>query len=42
VFFVLYYSLHTAFGNHGLWLAMNAYLLTRGVAQTVIYRGWIL
>ncbi|MBR1463041.1 MAG: MATE family efflux transporter [Prevotella sp.] len=36
-FFILYYSLHARFGNHGLWFAMNAYLFIRGAVQTVIY-----
>jgi len=25
-------------GNHGLWLAMLLYLLTRGLVQTLCYR----
>ena len=37
VFFILYYVLRSPWGNHGLWLAMNAYLLCRGAVQTGIY-----
>lgn len=37
VFFISYYVLRSPLGNHGLWLAMNAYLLCRGVVQTGIY-----
>lgn len=37
-FFVLYLTLYPYFGNHALWLAFNAYLLMRGVAQFIILR----
>lgn len=37
-FFVLYYLLRDTYANHGLWAAMIAYMLVRGVAQTVIWR----
>lgn len=33
VFFVLHTSLHTTLANHGLWLAFDAYLLTRGIVE---------
>lgn len=38
VFFGLYASLYERLGNHGLWIAFLGYLLTRGVALTVIAR----
>lgn len=37
VFFALYYTLHGHMGNHGLWLAFIAYLLTRGLMQTLLW-----
>lgn len=36
-FFVLYQLLDPSLGNHALWLGFNAYLLMRGIAQSVIY-----
>lgn len=36
-FFVLYQLLYPTLGNHALWLAFNAYLLMRGLAQTIIF-----
>lgn len=39
VFFATYISLRAAMHNHALWLAFLAYLLARGVAQTVIYKN---
>lgn len=36
VFFAVYFSAHIG-TNNTLWLAFNAYLLTRGVAQTLFY-----
>lgn len=36
VFFASVYLLIPLIGNHGLWLAMLAYLLTRGVVQTAL------
>lgn len=36
-FFVLYQLLYPVMGNHAQWLAFNAYLLLRGLAQTMIY-----
>jgi len=26
-------------GNHGLWLAFNAYMIMRGIAQTIMQRN---
>lgn len=37
VFFALYFWLYQYLGNHALWLAFVAYLLTRGVVQTILY-----
>lgn len=39
VFAILLASFFTTLGNHALWLALLAYLLTRGVVQTVRFRG---
>ena len=36
VFFAGVAGLTEVLGNHGLWLAMILYLLTRGIAQTAI------
>lgn len=36
-FFAIYLALHPYCGNHALWLAFNAYLLMRGIAQQIIY-----
>ena len=38
-FFVLYYLLRDTYANHGLWAAMIAYMLVRGVAQSFIYKA---
>lgn len=38
VFFVAVILLLPLMGNHGLWLAMLLYLLTRGLVQTLCYR----
>ena len=35
LFFALYLSLHSILGNHALWLAFIAYLLIRGLVQTL-------
>lgn len=37
VYFVLYFSLFSRLGNHGLWIAFLAYLLTRGLVLTLVY-----
>lgn len=36
-FFILYYSLHASFANHGLWAAFIAYIFVRGIVQQVLY-----
>jgi len=38
VFFGLYFVLRGNFGNHALWLAMNCFMLGRGMFQTFFYR----
>ena len=38
VFFAVYLLTKTPLGNHGLWLAMVAYLAMRGMLQTIWYR----
>lgn len=37
-FFLLWHTLHNAWGNHALWLAFIAFLLVRGIVQTVAWR----
>jgi len=37
LFFALFFALHSIWGNHALWLAMIAYLFTRGFVQSVIF-----
>ncbi len=37
LFFAVAFVLMPTMGNHGLWLSMTLYLLTRGVVQTFIY-----
>lgn len=37
VFFLLFYLLRPILGNHALWLAMNGFMLGRGVAQSFFY-----
>lgn len=39
LFFGIYLLASPTLHNHGLWLAFIAYLLTRGVVQTVIFRN---
>lgn len=36
-FFIVYFSLYSVIGNHGLWAAFVIYLLTRGIGQWIIY-----
>lgn len=36
-FFLFYQLLYPTLGNHALWLAFNAYLLMRGLAQSIIF-----
>ena len=38
IFFILYFSLYGRMGNHALWLAFLAYLLTRGIALWLLSR----
>lgn len=38
MFFISYYLLILPCGNHGLWLAFIAYLLTRGLIQSLLFR----
>ncbi|WP_300724544.1 MATE family efflux transporter [uncultured Bacteroides sp.] len=37
-FFILYYSLHSFWGNHALWLAFIVYLALRGIMQGIFIR----
>lgn len=37
-FFVVYYSLHSVWGNNALWLAFIVYLSIRGIVQAVLYK----
>lgn len=41
VFFVVYFSLRTALGNHGLWIAFLSYLFARGAVLTVAGRRYL-
>lgn len=38
LFFLLYYSLYSIWGNHALWLAFLIYLSARGLVQTILAR----
>lgn len=38
VFFTVYFSIFHLLGNHGLWLAFNAYLLTRSLLSVLLSR----
>ena len=38
VFFTLWFALSPLWGNHALWLALIAYLVVRGLVQTIIWR----
>lgn len=40
-FFLLYYGLHSLWGNHALWGAFLVYLLMRGLMQSVLSRSVI-
>lgn len=40
-FFLVYYSLHDAWGNHALWLSFIVYLSLRGVIQAFLARNLI-
>ncbi len=37
-FFTIWFLGRNALGNHALWLALNVYLLLRGVVQTIVYQ----
>lgn len=39
LYFLLFFLLRDSMGNHALWLAFSAYLLTRGAAQWVLFRN---
>lgn len=39
VFYITYFIMYPALGNHGLWLAFILYLATRGLLQTLLYPG---
>lgn len=41
VYFVCYFTLFPLVGNHGLWIAFLAYLLTRAVSLTVAGRKYV-
>lgn len=38
IFFALYFALRSSMGNDALWIAFDAYLLTRGICLWIIYR----
>ena len=38
VFFVLWFALGSSYGNHALWLSFLAYLGTRSLMQTMMFR----
>nr|WP_319401616.1 MATE family efflux transporter [uncultured Carboxylicivirga sp.] len=38
VFFILFVSFRSSLGNHALWLAMNSFMLGRGVFQTILHK----
>ena len=38
IFFALFFTLKEGLGNHSLWLAMNCFMLGRGVFQTFFYK----
>jgi len=37
IFFILYFSLRSSWGNHALWFALICYLFLRGMLQTKIF-----
>ena len=42
VFFLLYWLIVPSLANHGVWIAFLAYLVTRGVSQTIMRkRVWV-
>lgn len=36
IYFIMYFTLFHRLGNHGLWIAFIAYLLTRGIILTLL------
>lgn len=40
-FFIVYALCYHSMGNHGLWLAFIAYLLTRSISQTILWPGML-
>ena len=41
LFFLLYFSLPSSLGNHGLWISFVTFLSTRSIVQTIIWlRKW--
>ncbi len=38
IFFIIYFAFRQYIGNHALWLAFLSYMLTRGVAQTLLWK----
>ncbi len=41
VFFAVWFALKGSWGNHALWLALNLFLLTRGLVQTIVFSRWM-
>ena len=41
IFFPLYFILEPLLGNHGLWIAFNAFLLSRGLILHVLAKKYI-
>ena len=39
LFFVIYMSLRAVWGNHALWFAFIVYLASRGIVQTLLFKG---
>ncbi len=40
IFFMVYYGFRASIGNHALWTAFLAYMMTRGVVQTMLWRKY--
>ncbi len=40
-FFAVYLAAYGPMGNHGLWLAFLAYLLTRSISQAILWPGML-
>ena len=39
LFFVIYMLLRAVWGNHALWFAFIVYLASRGIVQTLLFKG---